>query len=222
VTNGAQGRLVRIDPKSGHVQGNVLVGEGQAVVVAVGEGAVWVGRRADKSTDPPSAVVKVDPHGGPSKQILFGEEGISDIATGGDYVWVANRRRAKISRLAPRTGDRKSAAVGRGVHRVAYSNGHVWVTNYDDGTLTQNTRALDNKADLPLDVRGPQDVIASNGSLWVVSNLDDQVVRIDPETAERVGDPIDVGRNPFRIAAHGKRLWVTNLAGGSVTQLTLP
>jgi streptogramin lyase/predicted Ser/Thr protein kinase len=222
VTNGAQGRLVRIDPKSGHVQGNVLVGEGQAVVVAVGEGAVWVGRRAEKSTDPPSAVVKVDPHGGPSKQIPFGEEGISDITTGGDYVWVANRRRAKVSRLAPRTGDRKSAAVGRGVHRVAYSDGQVWVTNYDDGTLTQNTRALDNKADLPLDVRGPQDVIASNGSLWVVSNLDDQVVRVDPKTAERVGDPIDVGRNPFRIAAHGKRLWVTNLAGGSVTQLTLP
>jgi streptogramin lyase/predicted Ser/Thr protein kinase len=222
VTNGEQARLVRIDPKSGHVQGNVLVGEGQAVVVAVGEGAVWVGRRADKSTDPPSSIVKVDPHGGPSKQIQFGQEGIGDITVGGGYVWVPNRRRARVSRVTPSSGERTSTAIGNGQHRVAYGAGQIWVTNYEDGTVTQNTRALDNRATNPLPVRGPQDVVVSNGSVWVVSNLDDQVVRLDPKTGKVEGEAIDVGRNPFAIAAHGKRLWVTNLASGSVTRLTLP
>ncbi|HET6507749.1 MAG TPA: protein kinase [Baekduia sp.] len=222
VTNGDQGRLVRIDPKSGHVQADRLVGAGQAVVVATGAGAVWVGRRAAKSTDPPSSVVKIDPHGGTTEDIPFGEEGIGDIATGGDFVWIANHRRAKLSRLSPRTGERMSTNIGRGAHRVTYGAGQIWVTNYDDGTVTQNTRALDNPATAPLNIRGPQGIVVSNGSVWVVSNLDDQVVRLDPKTGKTVGDAIDVGRNPFAIAAHGKRLWVTNLASGSVTRLTLP
>jgi streptogramin lyase/predicted Ser/Thr protein kinase len=222
VTNGPQGRLVRIDPKSGHVQADRLVGDGQAVVVATGEGAVWVGRRADKSTDPPSSIVKIDPHGGATKDILFGEEGIGDITTGGDFVWIANHRRAKLSRLSPRTSERKSTNIGRGAHRVAYGAGQVWVTNYDDGTVTQDTRALDNPATAPLNIRGPQGIVVADGSVWVVSNLDDQVVRLNPKTGKTVGDPIDVGRNPFEIAAHGRRLWVTNLASGSVTMLTLP
>ena len=106
--------------------------------------------------------------------------------------------------------------------RDAYGAGQVWVTNYDDGTVTQNTRALDNAATVALNVRGPQDLVVSGGSVWVVSNLDDAVVRLSAKTGKPVGEPIAVGRNPFAIAAHGKRLWVTNLASGSVTRLTLP
>jgi streptogramin lyase/predicted Ser/Thr protein kinase len=222
VTNGPQGRLVRIDPKTGHVQGDRLVGEGEAVVVATGEDAVWVGRRAIKSTDPPSSIVKVDPHGGAAKDIPFGQEGVGDITTGGGFVWVPNRRRARLSRIAPGSGDRMSTRIGLGAHRVAYGAGQVWVTNYDDGTVTQNTRALDNAATVALSVRGPQDLVVAGGSVWVVSNLDDAVVRLDAEDGRAVGDPIEVGRNPFAIVAHGKRLWVTNLASASVTRLTLP
>ncbi len=78
VTNGQQARLVRIDPVTGHLQGDRLVGSGTAVVVVTGEGAVWVGRRAFRSTDPPSSIIKIDPHGGATKEILFGQEGIGD------------------------------------------------------------------------------------------------------------------------------------------------
>ncbi|WP_445149432.1 protein kinase domain-containing protein [Baekduia sp. Peel2402] len=223
VTNGPQARVLRIDPKTGHIQGDRLVGEGEAVVVSTGENAVWVGRRAVKTTDPPSSIVKIAPHGDAATQdIQFGQEGVGDLTTGGDFVWVPNRRRARLSRISPRTGERKSTPIGLGTHRVAYGAGQVWVTNYDDGTVTQNTRALDNAATIPLNVRGPQDLVVADGSVWVVSNLDDAVVRLDAKTGKPIGDPIDVGRNPFAIAAHGKALWVTNLASGSVTRLDVP
>jgi streptogramin lyase len=219
VTNGPQARVVRIDPKTGHVQGDRLVGAGEAVVAAAGEGAIWIGRRAVKTTDPPSSIVKVDPHGGATKDIPFGQEGIGDITTGGGYVWVPNRRRSRVSRVDPSSGERKSTAIGLGAHRAAFGEQQIWVSNYDDGTVTQNTRALDNAATVALNVRGPQDLVVADGLVWVVSNLDDAVVRVDAKTGKPVGEPIAVGRNPFAIAAHGKSLWVTNLASGSVTRL---
>jgi streptogramin lyase/predicted Ser/Thr protein kinase len=219
VTNGPQARVVRIDPKTGHVQGDRVVGAGEAVVVSAGEGAVWIGRRAKKTTDPPSSIVKVDPRGGKTTELQFGEEGVSDIETGGGFVWVPNRRRARLSRIAPSSGERKSTPIGNGKHRVAYGAGQVWVTNYDDGTISQNTRALDNAATDPLNVRGPLDLTVVGNTVWVVSYLDNEVVRLSAKTGETIGDPIKVGRNPFAIVAHGKSVWVTNVASATVSRI---
>ncbi|WCB95539.1 serine-threonine kinase [Baekduia alba] len=221
VTNGEQARLVRIDPATGALQGDRALGTGEAVVVTAGEGAVWVGRRAIKTTDPPSSIVKVDPRGGKTQEILFGQEGVSWITTGGGYVWVPNRRRARVSRIDPRTGERKSRAIGLGAHQAVFGANQIWVTNYDDGTVTQNNRALDNPAPVALDVRGPLGIGYSAHTVWVASQLDNAVVRIDPAKGEVVGDPIEVGRTPFAIAAHGKSAWVTNLASATVTRIDL-
>jgi DNA-binding beta-propeller fold protein YncE/predicted Ser/Thr protein kinase len=219
VTNGDQARVVRIDPATGHVQGDRVVGSGAAVVVAAGEGAVWVGRRAVKSTDPPSSIVKIDPHGGATKEILFGQEGVGDLTTGGGYVWVPNRRRARLSRVDPSSADRKSTPIGIGKHRVAFGASKVWVTNYDDGTISENNRSLSNAATDALNVRGPLGLAVSGSTVWVASYLDDTVVRLDARTGKAIGDPIPVGRNPFAIVARGNHAWVTNLASATVTRI---
>jgi predicted Ser/Thr protein kinase len=219
VTNGDQARLVRIDPVSGHVQGDRLVGSGTAVVVVAGEGAVWVGRRALRSTDPPSSIVKVDPRGGETREILFGQEGIGDITTGGGYVWVPNRRRSRLSRIDPSSGERRSTPIGLGDHRVAFGAGQVWVTNYDDGTVSQNNRSLSNAVTNALNVRGPLDLVVSGDTVWVASKLDDAVVRLDARTGKTIGEPIAVGRNPFALVAHGNHVWVTNLASATVSRI---
>jgi DNA-binding beta-propeller fold protein YncE len=220
VTNGQQSRLIRIDPASGKIQGDRLLGSGEAVVVAIGEGAVWVGRRASKSTDPPSAIIKVVPGGGAAKVIPFGQEGIADITVGGGYVWVPNRRRNRLSRIDPGTGKRKSTQIGLGQHRVAFGLNQVWVTNFDDGTVSQDNRSLTNRINDPLNVRGPLAIAVSNNTVWVASNLDDTVSRLDRD-GKPIGDPIPVGRNPFALTAHGKSAWVTNLGSGTVTRIDL-
>jgi predicted Ser/Thr protein kinase len=219
VTNGDQARLVRIDPLSGHVQGDRVVGAGTADVVVTGEGAVWVGQRARRATDPPSSIVKVDPRGGDTKEILFGQEGIGDIAIGGGYVWVPNRRRNRLSRIDPSSGERKSTPIGFGKHRVAFGADQVWVTNYDDGTISQNNRSLSNAVTDALNVRGPLDLAVLGNTVWVASYLDDAVVRLDARTGKTIGEPIAVGRNPFAIVVHGDHVWVTNLASGTVSRI---
>lgn len=219
VTNGDQARLVRIDAVSGHLQGDRLVGSGEAVVVVAGEGAIWVGRRAKRATDSPSSIVKVDPRGGETKEILFGQEGIGDLTVGGGYVWVPNRRRSRLSRIDPSSGERRSTPIGLGDHRVAFGAGQVWVTNYNDGTLSQNNRSLSNAVTDALNVRGPLDLTVSGDTVWVASKLDDAVVRLDARTGKTIGEPIAVGRNPFAIVAHGDHVWVTNLASASVSRI---
>jgi DNA-binding beta-propeller fold protein YncE len=219
VTNGDQARLVRIDPVSGHVQGDRLVGSGTADVVAAGEGAVWVGQRARRTDGPPSSIIKVDPHGGATKEILFGQEGVGDITTGGGYVWVPNRRRNRLSRIDPGSGERRSTPIGFGKHRVAFGANQVWVTNYDDGTISQNNRSLSNAVTDALAVRGPLDLVVSGTTAWVASYLDDAVVRLDARTGKTIGEPIAVGRNPFAIVAHDQHVWVTNLASGTVSRI---
>jgi streptogramin lyase len=219
VTNGDQARLVRIDPVSGHVQDDRLLGSGSAVVVVAGEGSIWVGQRADRATDPPSTIVKVDPRGGDTKEILFGQEGIGDITVGGGFVWVPNRRRNRLSRIDPSSGARKSTPIGVGKHRVAFGADQVWVTNYDDGTISQNNRSLTNAATDALNVRGPLDLTVAGETVWVASYLDDSVVRLDARTGKTIGEPIAVGRNPFAIVAHGDHVWVTNLASGTVSRI---
>jgi hypothetical protein len=219
VTNGGQSRLIRIDAVTGKMIGDRLLGDGDAVVVATGDNAVWVARRAVNPSDPPSAIVKVVPKGGQTQEIPFGQEGIADIAVGGGYVWVANHRRARVSRLDPASGHRLSRPVGLGAHRVAYGDGQVWVSNYDDGTITQNTRAMDNQITVPFGQRGPEGIAVSGHTLWVASYLDDTVSRIDTRTGKPIGDPIPVGRNPLSIVAHGKSAWVANVASGSVTRI---
>jgi streptogramin lyase/predicted Ser/Thr protein kinase len=219
VTNGDQGRLIRIDPVTGHRQGDRLVGSGVAVVVVAGEGAIWVGQRARHSTDPPSSIIKVDPRGGDTKEILFGQEGIGDITTGGGFVWVPNRRRNRLSRIDPSSGERRSTPIGLGKHRVAFGADQVWVTNYEDGTISQNNRSLSNAATDALNVRGPLGIAISGTTVWVASYLDDAVVRLDARTGKAIGNPIAVGRNPFAIVAHGDHVWVTNLASGTVSRI---
>jgi hypothetical protein len=223
VTNGPQGRVIRMSPVTGKVQKDQLVGAGDAVVVTTGAGAVWVGRRATrKSNTAPSAIVRIGPHDGSVQPIPFGQEGIGDIVTGGGYAWIPNHRRARLSRLdAFNTADRTSRPIGNGSHRAAYGNGQVWVTNEDDLSVMQWDKALSNRVEHPVEVRGPLGLAISGSTLWVVGYLEGQVEPFDMKDFTPIGRPITVGHNPFAIAARGREAWVTNLGSGTVSHIRL-
>jgi streptogramin lyase/predicted Ser/Thr protein kinase len=222
VLNGDQSRLLRLDAKTGRKLADKELGSGFSAALAVGEGAVWVGRRAVRRNDPPSALLRIDPRTGETRVALFGEEGVADITTGGGFVWVANRRRSRVTRVDPTTLERRSTAVGNGQHRVAWGDNQVWVSNFDDGTITQNNRSLTNRVTTPVNVRGPLDLAYARDTIWVAGNLESAVQRLDARTGDAIGDPIRVGRNPFAIIAHGPTAWVTNLGSGTVTRIDIP
>jgi DNA-binding beta-propeller fold protein YncE len=163
-------------------------------------------------------VIKVDPATGTTTEVPFGQEGVGDIATGGGFVWVANRRRDRVSRVVPATGLRKSIPVRVGPHYVAFGAGFAWVTNQGDGTVSQIAPSFQPRFTDPVGA-APTGVAVGGGAVWIANGLADEVVRVNPKTGKLIGQPVPVGRNPYAVAAHGSSAWVTSLGDSTVTRI---
>jgi YVTN family beta-propeller protein len=217
VTNARLHQLARLDLASGRVRARIDLPRGNVVAVATGAGAVWVGRRAQGGTAPDS-VVRIDPQTNAiTNNLIFGEEGVNNLAAGPDGVYVTNNRRDRVSRIDRATGQRASTPVGSRPRGVAAGAGAVWVANYGESTVTQLTPALRRRATLLVGA-GPAGVAVGRNAVWVTNYLGGSVSRIDPRT-RAVSEPITVGTNPFAVVAHGDTAWVTNLADGTVTRV---
>jgi hypothetical protein len=217
VVTGRDHHLLKLDPKTLVVTKRVALPPGEAVVVAADERYLWVGMR------PPgiaySSVIRVDPRSGEQKVIPFGEEGVAGLTTGGDRVWVTNRRRGRVTTLNPETFERHSSSqVGTGARFVAFGKGFGWVTNDATDWLTRITPGLRDSRNVPA-CRTPIGVAVSNPGVWVACSLSDQVAIFDPANLTKPA-MVGVGGNPYSIAANGNRAWVSNLADGTVTPLT--
>ncbi|WP_187368996.1 serine/threonine-protein kinase [Baekduia soli] len=218
VTNGSSHQLARVDPRSGRVVKRIQLTPGTIAKAAAGAGAIWIARRQDPGT-PISSVIKVDPSTGATRELLFGEEGVGDITTGGGYVWITNRRRNRVSRLDPATGARRSLPVGAGPHYIAFGAGFAWVTNQGDGTVSQIAPSFDPRYTNQSGA-GPAGVAVGSTAVWVANRLANEVVRLDRRTGALIGQPIPVGRNPYAVVAHGRSAWVTNLGDSTITRIT--
>jgi DNA-binding beta-propeller fold protein YncE len=191
---------------------------GTLTKVATGAGAVWVGRRQRPGT-PIASLIRVDPSSGETTEQPFGQEGIGDIAVGGGFVWVANARRDRLSRVPTATnGVRRSVPVGFGPHYVAFGAGFAWVTNQGDNTVSRVAPSFDPRSSALVGA-SPAGLAVGGGVVWVANRLADEVVRLDPRTGKPVGRPVAVGANPYAVAAHGASAWVTNLGDSTVTRI---
>jgi streptogramin lyase len=218
VTNGLDSILARIDPTSGAVRARIQLPRGEPVAAAAGGGSVWIARRGTPGTAPDS-VLKIDPSADKVvTELVFGEEGVNNLAVGDGGVYVTNRRRDRLSRIDVRTGVRRSVPIGRQPRGVDVGGGFVWVANFDAGTATQLTPGLRNPYDV-ISGSGPAGVAVGRDTVWVTNQLDGTVARLDLRTGEQVGAPIPVGRNPYAIVARGASAWVTRLADAKVTRI---
>ncbi len=217
VTQDRADRLVRLDPTTGRVEGTVALPPGEPVAVSVGGRSVWVGLRAT-GAGAPDRVVKVDPRRGTvTASLLFGEEGVQDLAATARAVYVTNRRRDRVSRISVATSARSSEPVGFRPRGVAVGEGSVWVANSGANTVTQLGTDLRGPVNIPVG-QAPVGIAVAAGSVWTANNLGYTVSRIDIERSRQVAE-IDVGRNPFAAAAGRRGVVVTNLADNTVQQV---
>ena len=218
VTTGVNHQLLRINRRSLKIQKRITLPRSEAVAVVADARWLWVAVRPPGEVV--SSVIRVDPRTGSERIEPFGEEGISSLATGGDRVWIPNRRRDRVSTLTPGSLERKSSAqVGSGPRGVDYGKGFAWVTSDSRDTISQVPLSLQNIRVVPSGCRGPIGVSVGDPGIWIACNLSDEVALM--RTADlRNPITVSVGSNPFAIASYGNRAWVTNLADGTVTPLT--
>jgi YVTN family beta-propeller protein len=183
--------------------------------LAFGRGAVWfvcengaLGR-IDPSTRKARSI-------GPEAGLLTSPRAIqrvfSDIAFGFGSFWFANKAENVIVEVNSATNQNLGpVTVGRAPTAIAVGADSLWVTNFDDDTVSrivvagrEHARTFDV---LPVG-DGPVDVAVGEGGVWIASSRDRMVTRLDPDTGDVVAR-IEIGNEPQRIAAGEGAVWVS-------------
>ena len=161
-------RLIRVDPVSGEVVGNVSMPAPVDGLAAAGDD-VW----AVSSTT--AAVLRIDPLtaeirdripmvGDPGPQALT-------ISADTDFIWVLNGDTATVVKIDPTRHDVVETyrlGVGRGSLALAAGEGAAWVSNAFDGTVTRIDGRTNEVASIAVSAySSPKDVTVAGGLVWV-------------------------------------------------------
>jgi len=217
--NGADGRLIRIDARTGRIGARVSAHPIYfGSVLAFGAGFVWTGND-DERYQGGSTVSKVSPRTNRvvGRPLVLGSP--QSIAFGQGALWVADHA-GWLVKIDPRTF--KVVARQRldfGPHGVVVTDAAVYVADAHGSRLLEadpKTAAIRRVARLPI---GPIYPAVGAGSIWSSSaavwkdetmqaTLDDRVVRIDPKTLA-VAETFRLGGNVSEVAFGFGSLWAT-------------
>jgi len=154
-----------IEPRTGRVSTGV---EGlDAVSIAIGSGAVWVGGRGSVTRINPDTeeVVGSIPVGGAV------ESQSTSIAAGAGGVWFVGSSLARLYRISPdQDAVTSTVAVGNGPSGVAVGEGTVWVANSRDGTVSEVRLGGDPPRTIRLGA-SPGGIVTYRGRVWTSPGL---------------------------------------------------
>ncbi len=223
--NGADGRLIRIDPRSGRISARISARPVYfGSVIAFGAGFVWTGND-DERYKRGSTVSKVNPNTNRvvGEPLVLGSP--QSIAFGHGAVWVADHAGwlVKIDPSAFKIVARER--LGFGPHGVVIANDAVYIADAHGSRLLEadpKTAEIRRRAMLPV---GPIYPAVGRGSIWSSSaaaweggRRDDRVVRIDPKRLAVV-ETFRLGANASSVAFGFGSLWAA-LQTGEVVRIT--
>jgi YVTN family beta-propeller protein len=107
--------------------------------------------------------------------------------------------------------------VGSSPSAVAAGAGAVWVTNYDDNTVSRIDPATHATQTIPVHST-PSGIAVGAGAVWVANNFGGTVSRIAP-AVDRVVQTIRVGNGPSGVAVGDRSVWVTNSSDATLSRI---
>ncbi|HWM13661.1 MAG TPA: BTAD domain-containing putative transcriptional regulator [Gaiellaceae bacterium] len=170
-------RLIRVDPTSGAVVGNVSMPAQVDGVAAAGDD-VWAVSSAAAS------VLRVDPRTAEIKSRISmardsGPQALT-ISADTDFIWVLNGDSATVVKIDPSLHDVVETyrlGLGRGSLALAAGEGAAWISNAFDGTVTRIDGRTNEVASIAVSAySSPKDVTFAGGLVWV-SVADDRAPR---------------------------------------------
>jgi YVTN family beta-propeller protein len=127
-----------------------------------------------------------------------------------DSVGAISPARDEISAVVP---------VGSSPSDIAAGEGAVWLTNYNDATVSRIDPATHAVQTIPVDST-PSAIAVGAGAVWVANTFSGTVSRIEPDpTVERIVQTIPVGNGPSGVAVGYGSVWVTNSSDGTLTRI---
>ena len=108
--------------------------------------------------------------------------------------------------------------VGSSPSRLAAGEGTLWVTNYNDQTVSRIDLSTNTVRQTIAVGSGPSAIVVGGGTVWVANRYSGTVSRIDARSGQVV-QTIGVGNAPGGAALNGGSLWVTSSTDATVRRL---
>jgi streptogramin lyase len=183
--------------------------------VAAGKSGLWVVGRA--APGGPATLLHYDRDGQqPLGQAEF-PDGIAAITLGAGYLWVAPERARRVMRVPPSGEPEHGGWLTAPASDLAFGEGYLWagvtdgsVARIDPRRKLSRTRAA---------ARRPAQLAVAGHHVFLAGNTEDVIVVIDPKTGRPVPRRLPVPGNPYGVAAGAGHVWVTGMAGNTLTRL---
>ncbi len=219
VLNATTNELIRINARNGRRAANspgTLTTTGQALVIASGDGAVWVGVRAANADN--DYVLRIDPGGGP-RQTLPVPGGVQDLTARGGSLWITNRAASTVTRVNTSTLRIVNVIpVGSGPKGIAVDDDAAWVAAAGDDALSRIDLGTLKVTRIALKTM-PDRVAATRGGIWVTARAAGRLLRIDPATGT-VRERITTGYDPYALDVVGSdHIWIGLVRGDAVQRV---
>ena len=216
VTVPRRGEVVRVGPRSGHVEERIEPPV-EPVRVALGRSGLWVAGRGASDADP-DVVLHYDRSGAPLPHRAEFRNRISAIRLGDGAVWVALKTEPRIVRLSL-TAQREGGATLTGpASALAYGGGYLWASVPEDDAAARvhpgTGQAVTTDA-----AREPGQIAFARGRVYVASTIDHSVLILDPKHPRKKAESLPVPLNPYAVTAGAGHVWVSGLARNTLTRL---
>jgi len=212
-------QLVRLNAKTGRLIGNPIKLPGPASSVAATRSAIWVALVPGQGA--PDTLLKIDPKTGQTVASVEYPWGIGSITTSPTAVWIAARRRARIQRVDPTTGELvKTLQIGRSRSTdIVYRAGSLWLATPDDNTVYKvSTRTGDA---IPISVgQQPRQLAAGKDTIYVTNFSSSDLYAIDASSSRVEGTPLELPVNPYSLSVEGDTVWVASVPENRLTRVT--
>ncbi|MCA0178198.1 MAG: hypothetical protein LCH77_01080 [Actinobacteria bacterium] len=186
----------------------VAVGSHPLRLTAAADGGAWVSVFGD------SELVRLSATGAVLRRVPLSGGGRPEGVVGSvSDLWVVDERADDLVRLDPDTGaERQRTRVGSGPRLLTLGASKVWVTAYDDGTVTAVDRTSGAAGPSRKGVcRGPQGVVVARGLVWVACTVEHVVVALEPTGLAEVAS-LQL-RDADAVAATGDHVFAVGQSG---------
>jgi serine/threonine protein kinase len=214
VAMSARHSVLRMNPETGHVIREVWTPL-RPELVALGRSGLWIA--CQDSSEGPAVLLRYDRTG----EVLLEQEylrtGVSALALGGGYAWIALTEEPRVLRMRPGGEPERGARLTAPAVALAYGASRVWASVQDDDAIAR----IDPRTGLaPTDQVGshPVQLAVARGLVFIAATTTHRVVVLDASSGKRLGG-LRVPPNPYAVAAGGGHVWVTGMGASTLTRI---
>jgi streptogramin lyase len=207
--------VLKLNAASGHVARRIFLPPPEKPwVIAANASGLWVAGRLDDADD---VLLHYAADGVLIDRRTLTED-ITALTLGHGRVW-AGTSGSRVVSFTTQLTDRSSYSLNGPAAALTYGAGYVWASVPAVNAVSRVDPRSPGTVLTTAAGHTPVGLAVAHGNVFVASNTDHTLVRLAPKTVNTTGEPLRVPGNPYAVAAGEGHVWVTGLAGNTLTRI---